>query len=153
MWLKLALSRRRAPAGRRCCPRSRTAKHKLFLEPLEERNLLSGWGVTPSLVALGEAGPRPIPLLAAVLPLTGTSALSGPDVYLNFPGPATKPPPFGNDPSAITDFRGSYGGAAVFGDGTDGQGNTLYWAADVRFMKGTYRGLDGELHKGAFVEV
>jgi hypothetical protein len=126
------------------------------LEILEDRSLPSG-GVTPSLVALGGATPRPIPLPAAALPFTGTAALSGPDVYLNFPGPAATPgnvfPVFGNEPNGITDFNGTYGGAAVFGDGTDGQGNTLYWAADLRFMQGTYRGVDGELHKGTFVEI
>ena len=119
---------------------------------MEDRNLLSG-GVTPSLVALGGATPRPIPLPVSSLPFTGTSALSGPDAYLNFPGQATASAVVGNEPNAITDFSGAYGGAAVDGTGTDGQGNTLFWAADIRFMKGTYRGLDGKFHKGTFVEV
>jgi hypothetical protein len=80
--------------------------HKLFLEPLEDRNLLSG-GVTPSLVALGGATPRPTPLPASLLPLRGTPVLNGPDVYLNFPGPATAPPVLGNEPNSLTDFNGS----------------------------------------------
>jgi hypothetical protein len=100
-------------------------------------------------VALGGATPLPIPYPLALANL----GLGGPDVYQNLTGPANAPPPFGNEPNGITDFNGVYGGARVLGDGADGQGNTLYWDADLRFMKGTYRGLDGQLHSGTFVEV
>ena len=123
------------------------------LEILEDRTMLSGGGLVPSLVALGGATPRPIPVPASLLPMTGTPALSGPDAYLYFPGPATHSPVNGNEPNAITDFSGVYGGAAVEGTGTDGQGHTLYWASDIRFMKGKYRGADGGFYHGTFVEV
>ena len=112
----------------------------------------SGGGLSPSLVALGGATPRPIPLSVPTL-LLDSADIGGPDSYLNFPGPATAAPIIGNENSAITDFNGVYGGAAVVGTGIDGQGNTGYWASDIRFMQGTYRGVDGKFYQGTFIEV
>jgi hypothetical protein len=108
--------------------------------------------LAPSLVALGGATPTPIPLSVQSLALDGAD-IGGPDVYLNFPGPATAPPVFGNETSAITDFTGIYGGAAILGTGFDGQGTEGWWASDTRFMQGTYRGYDGNFYHGTFVEV
>jgi hypothetical protein len=133
-------------------PHRRSGVHRPFVDRLEERTVPSGGGLSPSLVALGGATPRPIPLSVPSLMLDGAD-IGGPDVYLNFFGPATAAPVFGNENSAITDFTGVYGGAAVVGTGTDGQGNTGYWASDVRFMQGTYRGVDGHFYYGTFVEV
>ena len=144
---KISSARRRSSPGQTRCPCRRSAGQRLFLERLEDRNLLSG-GLSPSLVELGGATPLPIPGGDPVPNLSG-----GPDAHLNFTGPADAPPPFGNEPNGITDFKGVYGGARVLGDGKDGHGNTLFFDADMRFMKGTYRGLDGDLHKGTFVEV
>jgi hypothetical protein len=59
----------------------------------------------------------------------------------------------GGEPSSITDFNGFVGVALVDGTGTDGSGNPLVWEADLRFMRGVYRGADGELHHGAFALV
>jgi hypothetical protein len=56
----------------------------------------------------------------------------------------------GGEPSTITDFNGFVGVAHVQGTGTDGQGHTLLWDADLRFMQGDYRGVDGRLHSGTF---
>jgi hypothetical protein len=125
---------------------------RVFIEPLEGRTVPSGGGLSPSLVALGGATPTPIPLSLPNL-ITNGADIGGPDVYLNFPGPATDAPIFGNENSAVTDFSGVYGGAALEGTGTDGQGNVGYWASDIRFMQGTYRGADGRFYYGTFVEV
>ncbi len=133
-------------------PHRRQGVHRHSLEPLEERTVPSGNGLALSLVALGGATPRPIPLSVPNLIHDGAD-IGGPDVYLNFFGPATASPVFGNENNAITDFTGVYGGAAIVGTGTDGQGNTGYWASDVRFMQGTYRGVDGKFYYGTFVEV
>jgi hypothetical protein len=137
--------RRRRPAGRRPS-----------LEPLEDRRLLSG-GLSESLVDLGGATPLPVHLR----PGYEANPFGGPDIYQNFPGHAnTDPgasPLLGNDPSQITDFNGFYGGARVQGSGqsteVDGTHQTYLWDADLRFMKGVYRGLDGAIHRGTFVEV
>jgi hypothetical protein len=120
----------------------------LFLERLEDRSLLAA-GLSPSLVALGGATPLPIPLD----PSLGNLGLGGPDVYQNLAGPADAAPPFGNEPNGITNFVGFYGGARVLSRGKDNLGNTLYWDADLRFMKGVYGGLDGKVHQGTFAEV
>jgi len=58
------------------------------------------------------------------------------------------------DPSLITDFNG-FIGVGDWGPGTvkDSHGNTLYWAADLRFMDGEFVGLDGHRHLGAFAFV
>jgi hypothetical protein len=133
-------------------PRQRPGRQRLLLEVLEARIVLSGGGLAPSLVALGGATPTPIPLPPQYLALDGAD-IGGPDVYLNFPGPATAAPVFGNENSAITDFSGVYGGAAIVGTGFDGQGTEGWWASDTRFMQGTYRGVDGKFYHGTFIEV
>ena len=56
------------------------------------------------------------------------------------------------DPSLIFDFDGMVGVAEVgLGQGTSTlDGRRLFWAADARFMKGTYIGTDGDTRTGAF---
>jgi hypothetical protein len=116
-------------------------------------------GLNPSLVALDGATPRPIPL-----PLNlAASPFSPPgfDIYQNFQGPAdadpTVTPLLGNEPNQITDFNGVYGGVRVQGDGIGHQGSapdqSYFWDADLRFMQGTYRGVDGGYYHRTFVEV
>jgi hypothetical protein len=110
----------------------------LSLEFLEDRSLLS---------------------TVAPLPIPGgfSNPTGGPFVHLNLPGPADAPPIHGNEPSTITDFNGFIGVADVTGTGTgtDSTGATtrLFFAADLRFMRGLYRGVDGNLHKGTFALV
>jgi hypothetical protein len=64
--------------------------------------------------------------------------------------------PFGPgvDPSSITDFKGFVGVADVRGTGTarnpDGSAETLLFDTDMRFMQGTYVGLDGNVHEATF---
>jgi hypothetical protein len=128
----------------------------VVLERLEGRNLLSG-GLSESLVALGGATRLPIHLR----PGYEANPFGGPDLYQNFPGHADTDPGvsllLGNEPSQITDFSGSYGGARVQGSGrsteVNGTHQTYLWDADLRFMKGVYRGLDGNFYRGTFVEV
>jgi hypothetical protein len=128
----------------------------LSLEPLEDRNLLDG-GLSPTLVALGGATPRPIPLPLAL----AANPFGGMDIYQNFQGPADANPQvtplLGNEPNQITDFIGFYGGVRVQGDGIGHQGNeanhSFFWDADLRFMKGIYRGVDGRLYARTFLEV
>jgi len=62
------------------------------------------------------------------------------------PGPADQ----GHEPSLITDFNGFSGGAMFAGTGQDGAGNPLTFSGDMRFMKGTYVGVDAKDHRGAF---
>ena len=133
-------------------PHRQPGVKRQFVERLEERTLLTGNGLALSLVALGGATPRPIPLSVPSLMLIGAD-IGGPDVYLNAFGPATAAPVFGNENSAITDFSGVYGGAALVGTGFDGQGTEGWWASDTRFMQGTYRGVDGKFYQGTFIEV
>jgi hypothetical protein len=147
-FLKSGLSRQRT----RC---ERLPKRQLFLEPLETRNVLSG-GLNPSLVALG--GATPLPILMGGAPYPSPLAASpfnppGLDIYQNFQGPADSPPLFGNEPNQITNFNGFYGGVRVQGTGTAGDGQSRFWDADLRFMKGEYQALDGHLYKRTFVEI
>lgn len=63
--------------------------------------------------------------------------------------------PAANDPSVITDFNGHSGLAYVRGTGTHtdlttGMVSNLPFEVDLRFMEGTYVGLDGGRHHGAF---
>jgi hypothetical protein len=106
------------------------------LERLEDRSLPS---VAPLPIPEGVLVPNPF---------------GGPDAHVNFPGPADSTTPgHGGVPSTITDFNGFIGDAQVTGSGADGQGNPLLWRTDVRFMKGVYQGVDGNLHYGTFAEV
>ena len=61
----------------------------------------------------------------------------------------------GGDISTIYDFMGSVGVAEINGNGkgTDtatGVTTDNFWAADVRFMKGDYKGTEGDTRTGAF---
>jgi hypothetical protein len=113
-----------------------SARPKLSLEALEDRSLPS-------------AAPLPIPG-GVLIP----NPFGGPDVHANLPGPVdSSVPGIGGEPSTITDFNGFVGVALVDGTGTDGSGNPLLWEADLRFMKGVYRGADGDFHEGAFALV
>jgi len=124
--------RRRAARGR---PRS--PNRRLFVELLEDRSLPS---VAPLPIPGGVLVPNPF---------------GGPDVHFHKPGPADSATPdkVGGDPSSINDFNGFVGVAHVQGTGTDGDGNTLLWDVDIRFMKGVYQGVDGNLHRGTFAFV
>jgi hypothetical protein len=95
---------------------------------------------------------------AAPLPIPGgfliPNPFGGPDGHFNVPGPADSVVRgVGGEPSSITDFNGFVGVVRVDGTGTDGGGNPLLWEVDLRFMKGVYRGVDGDLHQGAFALV
>src|SRR5262245_23634991 len=112
-------------------PRRFLTAAKLSLERLEDRSV-------PTVA------PLPIP--------GGTPGFSPGDPFehANFPGPADAPPPFGNEPSSISNFNGFVGVAHFEGTGRDGDGNTLLYEADLRFMQGTYRGVDGRPQRGTF---
>lgn len=96
--------------------------------------------VTPSLLwGQGDATPKPIP---------GT--IKGPGGGLiHF-----APPVPGAEPSTITDFQGVVAVADISGTGTgtDSSGNktSLTFGCDMRFMKGAYIAVDGNLRTGTF---
>jgi hypothetical protein len=86
--------------------------------------------------------PKPIPET-----LFGTAT----PFHIQLPGPDT-------ELSAISDFNGVLGVAAVSGTGTGtntntGASNPLVFDADMRFMQGQYIGMDGQNHEGTFVFV
>jgi hypothetical protein len=93
--------------------------------------------------AFAEADPRFIP---GGTTLPHPPFLAPPNNFFHFFFPGA------GDPSTITDFDGMVGVADVgFNGGTsvlDGQ--RLVWKADVRFMKGTYVGTEGDTRTGAF---
>jgi len=82
----------------------------------------------------------------------GTPVLGG---AFHLFGPASIDPPDA-EPSTITDFNGSLGLAYI--SGTVSQTNTVtgevrtlpFLDSDMRFMKGVYRGTDGQIHQGTF---
>jgi hypothetical protein len=84
--------------------------------------------------------PRPIPQTVA----------PGAPFHIQLPG-------HGNEPSTISDFKGLVGLANVGGNGVgtgpDGEQRDLFFDADVRFMKGTYVGVDHRQHEGTFAFV
>ena len=109
----------------------------------------------PRRLAVEALEDRSVPSVVGALPITGgvlvPNPLGGPDVHLNFPGPVTSAMPGqGGEPSTITDFNGLIGVVRVQGTGMDGSGNSLLWDADLRFMRGLYQGVDGNLHTSTF---
>ena len=96
------------------------------------------WPAAASAGSFSVAPPRPTP---------ATTAVGGVDFHFVSFGP-------GVDPSSITDFKGLVGVADVRGTGTarnpDGSVETLLFDTDMRFMQGTYVGLDGAVHEATF---
>lgn len=87
--------------------------------------------------AAGTVEPRPIP-----------QVFDGSPFHFQFLTTTT-------EPSSITDLRGVVGGADLLGEGwgTDTKTGTtthMFTAADNRFMKGTYVGVDGRKHHATF---
>ena len=125
------------------------------VNPLSRRQLLRttagaglalGAGLLPPGRAYADGGdpvlPNPIPFSQNLPPATRKY---GPFHFM-LPGPADQ----GHEPSLITDFNGFNGVAMFAGTGQDGAGNPLTFSGDMRFMKGTYVGVDAKNHRGAF---
>jgi hypothetical protein len=106
----------------------------------------SGLGL-PALPALAQAGatasvpPKPIPGAQQFLDTGSTEffhVFLGPDV----------------ENATITDFNGALAAAHILGTATEIQGSTrtpgLLLDGDLRFMQGTYVGVDGRPHYGTF---
>lgn len=82
--------------------------------------------------------PRPIP--------GEDPALAGLGLHVFLPEP-------GKEPSTIFDFAGRVAICDVIGDGTRTENGTqeqVAFRADMRFMEGTYVGLDGAVHQNTF---
>lgn len=107
------------------------------LQPLSDNSMMAGM---PKAIPGGSELGDPLPFIHMYLP-TPTIAPPGAPTISERTG----------DPSTVFDFTGDIGVFEPFGGtGTDGDGNTLYWAADVRFMKGQYVDMNGTTNDGAF---
>jgi hypothetical protein len=101
--------------------------------------------------------------------LSPTRARADDDCVLPKPIPGTLPanglgpgiPPFpiheslgladqGGEGTNITDFIGDIGVAVGGGTGRDSEGNSLAMAANFKFTKGVYVGVNGKVQQGAF---
>ena len=60
------------------------------------------------------------------------------------------PPAIGFEMSTLTDFNGVVAGAEIQGTARGSDGTSYWFDADMRFMQGTYVGLDGRVHNGTF---
>lgn len=98
------------------------------------------WPAAGSAASLSHRGQLPKPTTAIL-------TVNGINFHASSFGPTA-------DPSSITDFKGFVGVADVRGKGTarhsDGRVETLLFDTDMRFMKGTYVGLDGHVHHATF---
>jgi hypothetical protein len=96
---------------------------------------------------------------AAPVPIPGGSpaivALTGQLFHVYGPAAPDFDPPDA-EPSTITDFNGEIGLAYIDGlcrrtDTTTGAVRELpFVGSDMRFMRGAYRGVDGQVHRGTF---
>lgn len=79
-------------------------------------------------------------------------------IHWLLPGPAGSTTPFNQlpgfgldvDPATIGDYEGFTAFAVISGHATDHDGNPYDVEFDVRAMRGTYIGADGEPHHGTF---
>lgn len=130
----------------------------LWPRPWSRRRLLGSAGAASALAVA--AGLR-VPTLAAVADPTPKPVPGGIDPFNK--GMLFHVYDFGQEPSTITDFRGAVGIARVGGEGTITKGTAglatgtpvptggrLVFDVDMRFMQGTYRAEDGQLHDGTF---
>jgi len=98
----------------------------------------------PGLASANGIGAAPRPIPGGIQPFgPGTELFH---VFLIGPGV---------EESTITDFHGSIGAAEIQGTGTGanthtGKKDALLFDVDMRFMQGTYIGVDGEKHHGTF---
>jgi hypothetical protein len=103
---------------------------------------LSGGGLIDpmSVMARGPAAPRPIP--------------GGFDQKFKMvPHGAffhALPPGIGFEMSTITNFKGVVGGSEIRGTAHGTDGSKWDFDTDMRFMQGTYVGLDHRVHHGTF---
>jgi hypothetical protein len=92
------------------------------------------------------------------LPIPGGTPVLGGEFHVFGPGAPDFDPPDA-EPSTITDFNGFVGLAYISGEVTrtntaTGEVLTLPFVnSDMRFMKGVFRGTDGQMHQGAFAFV
>jgi hypothetical protein len=105
--------------------------------------VLSGIGLLDqrSALALGSSGPRPIP--------------GGFNKSLTMAVPKhafihVLPPGIGSEMSTITNFNGVVGGSEIRGRAHGSDGTSYDFDTDMRFMQGTYVGLDGRMRHGSF---
>jgi hypothetical protein len=116
-----------------------------------------GLGLFKSGLAKESPSSSPIPSFAPVPIPGGTPALNG---FYHFFGPAsgTGDPPDA-EPSTITNLNGFVGLAAISGmvtrtDTKTGERLRLpFLDSDMRFMKGEFRGTDGNIHEATFAFV
>jgi hypothetical protein len=120
---------------------------------LSRRALIGGAAAVAAGTSLGSgllwpaAGSAKVLSTVAPRPTRHKTTINGVTFHLTSFGP-------GMDPSSITDFKGFVGVADVRGHGTatrsDGRVEKLLFDTDMRFMKGTYIGVDGKVHRGTF---
>jgi hypothetical protein len=116
-----------------------------------------GSGLLKSGLAKESPSSSPIPSFAPVPIPGGTPALNG---FYHFFGPAsgTGDPPDA-EPSTITNLNGFVGIAAISGMVTRTNTKTgerlrlPFLDSDMRFMKGEFRGTDGNIHEATFAFV
>src|SRR5207302_2259571 len=93
-----------------------------------------------SVLARASSAPRPIPggFNASFKPVP-----KHPLVHVLSPG-------IGSEMSTITDFQGVVAGSEIRGRAHGSDGSKFDFDTDMRFMHGTYVGLDRRVHRGTF---
>jgi hypothetical protein len=123
---------------------------------MSRRRFLQASAVTTA--AFFAMGCQMVQPAAAPKPLPGGTQFPDPMGFLHFYLPTDTLMPdapdiaSGNgDPSTIYDFNGTTGVFEPFGGtGTDNEGNTLHWAADIRFIDGEYLDANDNRQHGTF---
>jgi hypothetical protein len=119
---------------------------------------VAGTAAVGAALGAGVWRPRPVKAHQAhePVPIPGGTPILGGDFHVFGPGLLD---PIDAEPSTIADFDGFVGLAYISGTVTrtntaTGKVRTLPFVNnDMRFMKGNFRGTDGQIHQGAFAFV
>jgi hypothetical protein len=103
---------------------------------------IAGLGLLDAAPALAWWGRQPRPIPGGV---DETFTPVAKDPFLHFSYPA-----FGYEAITITDFHGVMAAGETQGAAQGSDGKTYSFDADLRFMRGTYVGMDGRSRQGAF---
>ncbi|HEY0389360.1 MAG TPA: hypothetical protein VGC71_13045 [Gaiellales bacterium] len=123
-------------------PESRMSRGQALRRGAAATGAIAGLGLLDAAPALAWWGSQPRPIPGGV---DETFTPVAKDPFLHFSYPA-----FGYEAITITDFHGVMAAGETQGAVHGSDGKAYSFDADLRFMRGTYVGMDGRSRQGAF---
>jgi hypothetical protein len=127
-------------------------QRRAFLYGMAGTGIGIALGIRPRVGAIAQGGVAPVPISGGS---PAIAELGGQLFHVYGPGAEGFDPP-DSEPITITDFDGTIGLAYIDGMATrtnmvTGESRQVPFVGnDMRFMKGAYRGTDGQIYQGTF---